>query len=329
VNLFASVADFFKPDPLPDPRVRRGLGRVAELVSPLLQTTSGFNSKLVGPLQHAIGYCDGVVASVPGPVDISRAAFSADPLVHALFATADDIDQMLGRSQAVRDYLSEPCSWESDHFYALFAARRLQKKQLGVANHGCVIHSEVPQLVVYFSNHTLIEPHCTLEETLSALRETALDSLLKAFHEHVETLRCERDGLRSDLSVERAHLTLLRGKTGGHEYEVRTRHLAELDARLRETADLLMPDQLVSTLAEFLKSPEPSLHLQPVHLRLDRLGIVCNEGDENPDANTLEFPELSTRDKRLHTVLLARISRDEALEAVELVRDQQHRFMLI
>lgn len=38
---------------------------------------------------------------------------------------------------------------------------------------------------------------------------------------------------------------------------------------------------------------------------------------------------LSARDKRHYLVILARISRDEALEAVEMVRDQQHRFMLI
>eukprot|EP00825_Cyclidium_porcatum_P052462 TRINITY_DN9951_c0_g1_i3.p1 TRINITY_DN9951_c0_g1~~TRINITY_DN9951_c0_g1_i3.p1 ORF type:complete len:253 (-),score=47.22 TRINITY_DN9951_c0_g1_i3:14-772(-) len=146
VNLFSAVTDFLKPAPPPDPSLQKALGRVAELVDPMLKLAPGFEKKLNGPLQHALGYCAGLVASLPGPIDINRQAFANDPLVHALFATADDIDQMLGRSQAVRDFLSEPCSWESDHFYAMFAARRQQKKQLGMEQQGDVIRNDVPQL---------------------------------------------------------------------------------------------------------------------------------------------------------------------------------------
>ena len=84
---------------------------------------------------------------------------------------------------------------------------------------------------------------------------------------------------------------------------------------------------LVDALAEYLQSPEPALHLTPVSITIDRLGVVRD--DLTQDAHTLNFPELTARDRRLHLAMLAKISRDEALEAVEMVRDQQHRFMLI
>ena len=303
--------------------------RVSELVDPLLKSAGNFEHSLAAPLEYALGYCDGLVAALPGPVDLTRQAFSSDPLVHALFATADDIDQMLGRSQAVRDYLAEPCSWDSEYFYAMFAARRQQKKQLGMAVEGEVLHNDVPQLVIYFSDQTLIEPSCTLELTQERLRARALDSLLTSFHDHVESLRSERDGMRADLSVERAHLTVLHGKTEGKEYEVRTRHIAELDLHLRETAESLQSEHLLQSLAGFLRTPEPSLNLSTVSITIDRLGIVSDDKPDDINVHTLNFPELSSRDKRLHLVMLARIRRDEAREAVEKVRDQQHRFMLI
>lgn len=129
--------------------------------------------------------------------------------------------------------------------------------------------------------------------------------------------------------MERAHLTILRGKTAGQEYQVRTRHLNELDSRLRQSAESLMPDQLVDALAEFLHAPECSLALSPVKITVDRLGVVSDAGNEDANVHTLDFPELNARDKRHYLVMLARINRDEALEAVETVRDQQHRFMLI
>lgn len=329
MSLFSAVTDFLKPAPPLSPVVEKALLRVGELVDPLLKSASSFEHKLGGPLEYALGYCDGLISALPGPIDVNRHAFSNDPLIHALFATADDIDQMLGRSQAVRDYLADPACWESPYFYALFAARRQQKKQLGMSVQGDVVQSDVPQLVLYFSDHTLIQPTCALEKTLQLLRTTALDSLLTAFHDHVEVLRAEREGLRADLSVERAHLTILRGKTPGREYEVRTRHLSELDGRLRQSAESLMPDQLLDALAEFLRAPESSLALAPVTITVDRLGIVSDAGSNDTNVHTLDFPELSARDQRHYLVMLARISRDEALAAVETVRDQQHRFMLI
>lgn len=329
MSLFSAVADFLKPAPPLSPAVETALQRVCELVNPQLKSASGFEHKLASPLEYALGYCDGLISALPGSIDINRQAFSNDPLVHALFATASDIDQMLGRSQAVRDYLAEPVCWECEHFYALFAARRQQKRQLGMAVQGTVVQSDVPQTVIYFSDHTLLQPSNSLETTVQNLRTGSLDSLLNTFHDHVEALRAEREGLRADLSVERAHLAIYRGQTPGHEQAVHTRHLEELDQRLRQTAESLMPDQLLDTLAEFLHTPEKSLALTPVTITVDRLGIVSDSGSQDANVHTLGFPELSARDKRHYLVILARISRDEALEAIETVRDQQQRFMLI
>ena len=100
----------------PRRQCRPGAGPRCRAGRPMLKHTAGFEKRLAGPVQHALGYCAGLVAHLPGPIDINRHAFANDPLIHALFATADDIDQMLGRSRRIRDFLSEPCSWESDHF---------------------------------------------------------------------------------------------------------------------------------------------------------------------------------------------------------------------
>jgi len=330
VGLLSAIAGFLKPEPPPDAATRQALERIGELVGPLLKTAPGFDHHLAAPVHHALGYCEGLVAGLPGPIDIDSRAFANDPLVHALFATANDIRLMLGKSQAVRDYLADPACLASDHFYALFAARRQQKRQLGLAMQGEVIHNDVPQTVLYFSDQTLVEPHCDLPETLSHLRASAFDSLLHSFHAHVEALRLERDIARGDSSAERSHLAILRGSTPGPEYAVHTRRLAELDTHLRQVAASLMPDQLAAALADFLLTPEASLHLRPVSVTVNRLGVITDEAaTAATDVDTLHFPELTGRDKRLYLVLLARIERAEAQAAVASVNDQLHRFMLI
>lgn len=330
MGLLSAITGFLKPEPPPDRATTLALERIAELVDPLLKAAPGFDHHLAAPVHHALGYCEGLVAGLPGPFDISARSFASDPLVHALFATADDIRTMLGKSQAVRDYLADPGCYASDHFYALLAARRQEKRQLGMAIQGDVIQNDVPQTVLYFSDHTLVEPQCDLGRTLERLRCSAFDSLLKSFHAHVEALRLERDATRGDSAVERSHLAMLRGTSPGPEYAVHTRRLAELDAHLREVADSLMPDQLVGALADFLMAPETSLALKPVSVTVNRLGVITDEAAAAaPDVDTLHFPELTGRDKRLYLVLLARIDRREAQEAVDSVRDLQHRFMII
>lgn len=324
MNLFSSVADLLRPAPPPDPAVVEALARATRLTDPLLGAASHLDQRLAEPLQYALGYCAGLVDALPGPLDVSHQAFARDPLVHALFATADDIAQMLGRSAAVRDYLAQPASLESDSFYAMLAARRQQKHQLGLAREGEVIRHDVPQTVVFFSDQTLLAPAGELDATRHDLRQRALDSLFLSFGAHVRRLREEREGLRADLAMERAQLTLAAAARGEAQH---TRHLESLDQQLRNAADALDPEHLAAQLAAFLLAPEPSLGLSAVDLRLDRMGIVSPHGD--PASHTLHFPELHARDQRRHTVVLARIDRREAAEAVERVTDQQHRFMLL
>lgn len=165
MSLFSALGDLLKPAPAPRPELRQALDRISELVDPVLHAANHFEATLLQPVEHALGYCAGLVHSLPGPIDINRQAFASDPLVHALFATADDIAQTLGRSEAVRDFLKQPASLESDHFYAMFVARRQQKRQLGSEQHGEVIRNDVPQQVLYFSGQTLIEPCSALPGT--------------------------------------------------------------------------------------------------------------------------------------------------------------------
>jgi len=144
VSLFSAVADLLKPAPPPDARLQAALDRVISIISPTLGYLPNLKRQLAPAVEHALGYCEGLVAALPGPITINRRAFSTDPLVHALFATAGDIDQMLGRSQAIRDTIDHRESWQGEYFHAMLAARRQQKKPFGMAQHGDITRTDVP-----------------------------------------------------------------------------------------------------------------------------------------------------------------------------------------
>jgi hypothetical protein len=329
VSLFSTITDLLKPTAPPDPEVAAALDRVIAMVDPLVRAAPRLEKHLLGAVEHALGYCAGLVAALPGPFEINRRSFANDMLVHALFATPNDIDDMLGRSQAVRDFLDRPECWASDCFCAMLAARRQQKRQFGMAQQGDIIRADVPQEVLYFSDQTLIEPCCDLDTTRHRLRAKALESLLRTFNSHVETLRHEREHLRADLSIEHAQILAMQQRHDDDEEKKHTRHLVELDVHLRQNGEALMPENLVEVLAEFLRHPETALSLTPVSICIDRMGIVQDAEKNNADAQTIVFPELSSRDRRQHLATLVRISRDEALNAVNKSRERQKRYIII
>lgn len=72
-----------------------------------------------------------------------------------------------------------------------------------------------------------------------------------------------------------------------------------------------------------------SLSLEPCSLKVDRMGILANGEGEPEDADTLDFPELISRDRRRYLVTLARVECEEARRSVKEAIDQQRRYVVI
>ncbi len=329
MSFFSALNELFKSPAPPDPAVQEAFEHVLDWVDPLVRAAPRLEKHLLDSVAHALTYCQGIVDTLPGPIEVNRQSFSRDPLIHALFATPTDINDMLGRSEAVREFLGRTESWAEHEFYALLAARRQQKRQFGMAQQGDIIRNDVPQKVLYFSGQTLVEPNCDLTMTRNRLRYRALESLLRTFNSHVEQLRQSRDSLRNDISVENALLHVQRADANPLREERHARHLDELDQRLRENGALLAPENLVEQLADFLCHPESALNAKPMIFHIDRLGIIHAPEEGAPDVQTISFPELSTRDRRQHLATLVRISREEARQAVEIAQSRQARRVLI
>lgn len=182
------------PAPL-DEELRLGIDRAVTVVEPLLKAVSGYERRLAPVVHHALGYCDSIAAEIPGPVAISRAAFAADPVVHALFASADDIQTMLARSQCVREHLVGGTQPVTGQCCALLGMRRREKSAYGAALTGDVVHADEPQRLLYFEDHTLAEPAPDLDGARRRLGKAMFDGLLMSFAAYVADLRAAGKGL--------------------------------------------------------------------------------------------------------------------------------------
>jgi hypothetical protein len=313
------LLDWLRPPPALDAGTAARVGHAIAVVDPLLRSERGHERILAEPVRHAFDYCERLALAIPGPFTISRAAFASDPLVHALFGSADDVEQMLARSQCVRDYLAGHAVVPPGQCCAMLGMRLRINAGFGTRVSGDIIRHDEPQKTLTFADHTLAEPSPDLDGAHRRLAEAMFDGLLKGFVAHVDEVREERQELRDEQSIARAH-----ARSEGPESH--TRRLAELQERLRETVDALSPGRLLETLAAYLAAPEASLRLDPVKLAVDRFGVIVDAND--PQADILRFVELTTRDLRRWVVMTVRIDREEARAAVEHF-DERSRYIVI
>jgi hypothetical protein len=86
---------------------------------------------------------------------------------------------------------------------------------------------------------------------------------------------------------------------------------------MHEAAAALAPESLLGGLSAWLMEPEVHLHMEPVSVTVDLLGVEMAATADAPGLHTLNFPEMFGRDRRHWLVVLARIPRDEAMAALE------------
>ncbi|MDR2880726.1 MAG: hypothetical protein LBV29_02335 [Azoarcus sp.] len=318
MNPFSQVFSRFLPTSSPDPVDQAGLERIAALVDKTLAVIPGFATRLSRPVAHAREFCARLVDSLPPTVMIDRQSFASDPLVHALFASADDIGAMLAASEPVRTYLAEPRSWQEESFIALMAARRVDKKVLGVALRGEIVVTDVPQTLLQFSNQTIILPADDSASAREAFMEAAFDSLLLTFAGHLERTREDYKSLQIECEMERA---CRRCQSTGVDSALPERRIAALDERLQKQLQSLRPEVIITELADFLMHPEEALGLDPMRLWVTRRGVIQEDDEHDADAASILFMELRSRDRRRHLVLPVRVRCDEARAALARVKE--------
>jgi len=315
MGFLSALSRWLAPQAPLDGALRQAVDRAVAAVDPLLKTVSGYERRLAPAVSRALGYCETLAADVPGPIEISPRAFSADSLVHALFAAPGDIGDMLCKSRELREFLADPAQCEGDEFFALLGMRRRVKTVMGVALHGDGVQNDVPQRLLYFADHTLGEIGGDCEMTRRRLQAAAFDGLVQGFAASVADLRQERTDARTAWNMEQA-------TTGRDERR------QALEERQRQATAALAPERLLDAFAEWLAAPEGRLYLKPSEVRVDRMGVIADHPAADGNFSTLNFPELVARDRRHWIVVVAKISRQDAQDALR--RQQEaNRYMVI
>ena len=266
-------------------------------VDPLLKQTRKYPNAFRKPILTALDYAHSLALSVPSSVAIDLDTLEWNAYVNAIFSSREMIQEAFQTSRAIQDYLNEHPS--TDQAYALMGMRRREKTQMGMELSGEIIQRDVPQQVVYFTSHTIVDPAPTEAEARERVAWSFFNNLVKKVAQRI-ALRKEALQLQlQEMDWLKAHLHTASDETR----PVLKKDLSRMLVKIQATTRSLDLRHYLDDFEAVLHNPEQHLRLDQSTLVLDSMGIR-RDSDQSEQGEVIIVNDLIGFDRRNWTVTM-------------------------
>jgi hypothetical protein len=299
--------------------VQRAIARIVA-ISPQVKLVNRYESRLAPAIGKALAYVRQVVAALPPPRDLTPGAWANDPNLRVMFATRDDVTEVIGRSHELRAWFDDHLAPE--HAHAVLSSVLVERGVLSTVLEGGVMRSDVARTAVGFDDKRIT--FCN--ETEAALREEIVQRLVEHLAleamSRVSAQEARREALKEHQALLTARIQMLSrrgvgmfGLTAPEDSDGDTvrlqRDFAANEAALAalgSPADAI--DMLLRTIIQVLQQPSALLELTRRTLRLNQMNLVVAKGsDERCTDVVLHLARLPTRPPQSRVVGLVRVAR--------------------
>lgn len=300
-----------------DPRLIDIVEQSVNVVDPRLKALADYQQRLLPAAEAAWKHVCTITRNMPAPVDLTRERWSIDPMLRAVFATPDEIDQLLARSSELHDWANRPGQVAPPRLNALLVMQRREIKRLGVRHEGGAALHDVQQIVVDFDEHRLACPAATMPDMRQLIKRRALNQLYLRALDEIQTILGTREQLERQRTMLQTRLRLLQGNGGTLDETLRGEagpRLPELRQQLDDNArELETNHATLDTLDDYLQVVEHTLanasdyiRSSPVHLHLDTMNVMVDEQDSG--GNTVDLTDVTFQRATPWTVCVTPVS---------------------
>jgi len=311
LNLFHSIFKGTEQSgDYPKELVEVAIERAVDGTDPWLRGLSGYRRKLRPAVLAAIDHVVALVDGLAPPRLATRDGYSRDPLLQAMFLSANQMDQVLHKLVTTQPVINGAVC-------ALLVTDLEQRRIFGAGLQGNTVVRDVAQVTVSFANHRLLDPSGEEGETRHLLKRRAFDHLLKLALRRMAATRELREDLDKRLTLLQAkHDALQQGNWGfDADRQHKQAEIAALDSQLVEIESQLQhvgtDDQSIEVamklLVDVLGQPQQSIWMSRVPLVVDRMGI--KRATASDDAPELILEQLRDADGRSVVVTLLMVDR--------------------
>jgi hypothetical protein len=278
--------------------IDRAIRMVMEGTDPRLRLVSGYKRKLRRPVIRSLLYLKRLPDRIPGPFEVSSAGFGSDPQINALFASADDMHELFGANQTVRDFFAQ--APDCDVGFCSLGMYREEKHIFGMELEGGMVRKDVAQVAVNFSGHWVGVCAASLEELKQQLMWRGFHSLTASALARIVGLKAKTTELERQRILLKAKLREIKAQARGLEPVVDTNRAeagdrAAVQHRLDETerqlgeakASLGTLDDYLRQIRQVLSHPSRYLKVKPRSVHINRMGIKARSANERGSVQVL------------------------------------------
>lgn len=277
----------------PESIVRQAVERAVDGTDPWLRAVPGYKKKLKPAVLRAIEYVVSLVDALQPPLPVSSARFAEDPRLKAFFISTAEMRKVLQHDRSMAAFRRGPDAG-TPQVTALLYMEKMETRSFGVEVSGDAVVRDVPQVMVTFESHRLMDPAGDEAETRLRLKKRAFDYLVRVALQRITMAKSERKDLERSSALLQAKLDMLRrggwGFDGGgcaadEDINGLEERLEQVEAQLMglEGGDML--DAYLNVVIDVLGRPEHYLRAGRETLTLDRMGIRR----EPETSNTVEL----------------------------------------
>lgn len=277
--------------------------------------------------------CDKLMNEVTDVLELNKNNFNTQPLTHLIFASADDMFNIIGSSESIREFATTNeflLLPEESKIYAFLIADKKIKKQLGVAEVNGQIQYDVMQKFLYFDSEYFSAAIATNLETLrEKLRVRFVFMLVQKFNGIVAHLKQQKEDLRIQIELEKSKLLLNKNLA---ETNTIQNVVDDLEKKYDSITKLLTPEYQQDEFHKFLQSCDTFMNKRDMHYKINSLGLIYENYDENSssvnDVNddeimSLDFPEFtlvySEKNSTDKVGFFVSVSKKDAVDSIEKV----------
>ena len=273
------------------------LDHLVETVDPQIKKVRGHRNKLREPLAICKEYGDKLVATIPGPILADPMKWSATPQLKALFAGAENTEQLLAAEPG-----AEPAG------YLLLTMTRTEKTIFGRKKRGEMIVGDARMQTVTFTDHKVFPLGATETEARAALEQLSIETIILTASQKLVEVLAELSDLHQQQSSLKAMSKMFGGAGRSHnvfgvqslEQREKLEQVTELLEETEQDLELYRskletPTQRLDSLAEYLSRPEKILTSDPFSLMLDWRNVIIDQPEER--AVTLDLTQFSLPDE--------------------------------
>lgn len=300
--------------------IEQTIEQIVDRTEPRIRLVPGYRKELAPAVEQALSYIDAQVSQIPPALDASPDRYAAGIRLNALFASKEELQATFAGSSELQDFFGHHSDPQA---YALLCVNMKEKTVFGSALNGDVLHRDVKQIAVNFSEHKVLSPAGSEDEVRAGIKHCILEGLITHTMQHIVQLKTQKRELedlqrilnarlRSRLSHQSGLNRLLSsGETPEESVEEIERQLAETEQKLQQMpASTEALGCYLKEVADIIGHPENYISVTLFRQQLTRMGIKADDQTDVP-SNCIELAQVSIANVLEHVVAMVRFDRKD------------------